>query len=92
MVAQWFSCISSMLNKDNKVIANQTDLFKGAVNATMEYYGKRTDHVLGNKKEQINFLVDVVSGLTSLSRGDIKGIKPLALKLGGFPDQIDKLE
>ena len=36
---------------------------------------------------------DVIVGLVSLAKGDLEFIRPLALHLGGFPDnQLDKLE
>lgn len=36
-------------------------------------------------------LMEIVMGLISLANGDIAGIEPLAVMLGGFPKEIEKL-
>ena len=74
------------------MILNPSKLFQKAVNATMIYYTDRKDNPFGDSIDNINYLVDVLAGLASLSRGDIQGIRPLALKLGGFPQDTHKIE
>lgn len=38
-------------------------------------------------------MIDTLQGLTSLTKGDLAGIRPLAIKLGGFPTgKLEKLE
>lgn len=37
-------------------------------------------------KDQLDYIVDVVVGFNSLIREDFLNIKPLAMKVGGFPN------
>ena len=37
-------------------------------------------------KENLLFAVDVIIGILSISKMDFSGLKPLALKIGGFPE------
>ena len=48
--------------------------------------------MFASRKPNINFMVDVITGLISLIKGDLQGVKPLAIKLGGFPTEIVKLD
>ena len=42
-------------------------------------------------KDNLLFAVDVIVGILSISKLDFSGLKPLALKIGGFPD-VSKIQ
>jgi hypothetical protein len=86
MVSKWFSIITRLLNKEVTAISGADDIFESAFKATQEYLG---DAMKGGSP---NTLASVFSGLSALSRGDIQGIKSLALLLGGFPEETQRLE
>ena len=87
MVSKWFQCIVYLLNKDKKGIPFPKETFTDAIDVAKVYLadGIFSDCLAID-------LIQMISGLSSLSSGDIKGMRPLALKIGGFPEDVDKLE
>ena len=82
-----------MLNKDTRNMAEFSKDITKAVQVTIKQYeNTASDHPLVVSKDKLAFMGDCFTGLISLAKGDISGIKPLAIKLGGFPDVVDKVE
>lgn len=91
-VSEWIHVGIILLSKEKKSLKTIPSILEKAVKATLEYLGDKPDNPLASKKDNLKFIVDSVIGLISLTKGDLTGIKPLAIKLGGFPTAIDKLE
>jgi hypothetical protein len=79
-----------MLSKERKFDKSFKLRLQNAAKAVIEYYVDIPDNPLGSKK--ILFVVDIIEGISSLVKGDLQGIKPLAIKMGGYPSSLDKLE
>jgi hypothetical protein len=60
---------------------------KATLKSTFKYYGpdKLAKSAFAKKSENPEYIVQVLTGLIWLSKGDIIGCEPLAQKLGGFP-------
>ena len=84
-----------MLDKEKRAGVNVGERLTSAITSLFDYYKKEGEDKLEKlfkKKENLMFAVDVVQGLISLTKGDMSGIKPLAIKLGGFPEDLEKLD
>lgn len=81
-----------LLSKERRLDSAFRGKLIEAVKTTAAFYGERPGNPFESKKNNVVFAVDVIEGLTSLTRGDLQGIRPLAVKMGGFPSQLDKLE
>lgn len=63
------------------------ETMKATLRTTFKYYGpdKLAASAFTKKRENPEYIVQVLIGLIWLSKGDIIGCEPLAQKLGGFP-------
>ena len=81
-----------MLSKEKQLHVNFRDTVTSALQALHDYHGPGANNPLDNKVGNLGFVVDVMEGLLCMINGDWQGLKPLVVKLGGFPDQIEKLD
>lgn len=81
-----------MLSKDKKSQKGLKEKVQAAVKSALEYYKDKPENPFQSRKDSILFVVDIIQGLICLTKGDLLGMRPLALKLGGFPESIEKLE
>ena len=97
MISKWMHCLAILLDKDKifpitnssgELTSLLAQTVRESVQATLDYaelIGAK-DNVFLKYKDNLLFVVDVIVGILSISKLDFSGLKPLALKIGGFPD------
>ena len=93
LLSAWFKLFNLMLNKEKPISGNtqpylqMQETMKATLKTTFRYYGpeKLAKSAFAKKRENPEYILQVLTGLIWLSKGDIFGCEPLAQNLGGFP-------
>lgn len=100
LISKWMHGVAIMLDKENlfqmpgfgpgnnggsNVVMT---VFTDAVKATLDYFGDAPlqANAFTEHKDNILFVIDVLVGILSICKMNFAGLKPLALKVGGFPN------
>lgn len=83
MVSKWFQVVFAMLSKEKKFSGMESLI--SAVDSSLQFYTDKQKNPLSNLGDSLPFAVEALSGLICLLKGDLQGVRSLAIKLGGFP-------
>ena len=89
MISKWMHCIAIMLDKENQFDGEEEQVRKTILEAlelTIKCFDDKSDFPLAKHKNDLPFLVDIIFGIICLCKQDFQNMRPLALKVGGFPD------
>ena len=93
LVPAWFKLINLILSKEKPTSRTKQpyielqETMNSTLRTTFKYYGsdKLANSPFAKKRENPDYIVQVLTGLICLAKGDLIGCELLAQKLGGFP-------
>ena len=103
LISKWMHGVAIMLDKENAFpltspsgvvgASSVTTVFTDAVKATLDYFADANGpaNAFSEHKDNMLFMIDVLVGILSICKMNFAGLKPLALKVGGFPN-MQKLQ